>query len=146
MGVTGVRRDLVHDRFINYLPFIALMVITPGLSRRRRWIGGLIGCFVLYLGHVGLTYASFLAFVQHGQSPESMQNLFPAYIVSDAMPLLLWAVIANEWLRDVGSQYFGAGAAVERPHRAGDVSSPAGPAGAGDSSVESASEEDPKLD
>jgi hypothetical protein len=99
LGVTGVRRDLVHDRFINYLPFIALLVITPALSLKRRVIGGLVGCVVLYLSHVGLTYASFAAFIEHGETRESMSQLFPAYLLSDALPFLLWALIASEVLR-----------------------------------------------
>jgi hypothetical protein len=107
LGVTGVRRDLVHDRFINYLPFLALMVVTPGLSLRRRVVGSLVGCFVLYLGHIGLTYASFLTFIKHGPTRDSMSNYFPALMLSDALPFILWAIIANDLLREGASRLLG---------------------------------------
>jgi hypothetical protein len=106
LGVTGVRRDLVHDRFINYLPFLVLILITPGLSPRRRLIGGLLGCGVLYLGHIGLTYASFLAFIKHGESMASTSQLFPAWLLSDALPFVLWAIVAHEVLSRAATHIF----------------------------------------
>jgi len=106
LGVTGVRRDLVHDRFINYLPFLALMLITPALSLQRRLIGSVVGCLVLYLGHVALAVVAFESFIKHGTTRESMSGLFPAWILSDALPFLLWAIIANDLLRRGAAEFF----------------------------------------
>jgi hypothetical protein len=61
---------------------------------------------VLYFGHVALTVVAFESFIKHGAARDSMSNLFPAWILSDALPFILWAIIANDLLRQGAAQLF----------------------------------------
>ena len=75
--------------------FIALMAVTPGLSWRRRGLGTGLGLVLLLLGHVvtnGLTM-----YILQGRGP------MPIWVgmISDAFPLLLWAIIARDFVSRV---------------------------------------------
>ncbi|HKK53173.1 MAG TPA: hypothetical protein VKA74_16365 [Myxococcota bacterium] len=90
-GVTG-RGTLVRTRFINLVPFTALMLVAPGLAMRKRIVGLLIGWCLLALSHVALNgYAMTLG--ARGHLPR-----FAAQ-ASDAMPFLLWLFLARDSVR-----------------------------------------------
>lgn len=101
MGVTSFPPGLVRDRTLNFLPFVALMLITPGLSRLRRWGGMAAGLVVIFAGQVLLAWWAFVTHVQDGRDRESMSDFFPALILSDALPFVLWALLANRILLDL---------------------------------------------
>ena len=101
LGVTGFPMGVVTDRMISFIPFLALMVVTPKMTRARR-IGGIIGgFFVLFLSHIGLALWAWISFVRDGRSDESMLTYFPALVIADALPFLLWAIFANRYLKEL---------------------------------------------
>ncbi len=44
----------VRARYINFVPFLALMVLTPNLSTRRRLGGTAIGLLILFSMHIAV--------------------------------------------------------------------------------------------
>jgi len=82
-----------RTRFINLVPFISLMLLTPRLSRRRRWGGLAIGLLILVLSH--------LLFNAIGVGSQKRGVLPPtAALASDAMPFLIWFVIARNFVQE----------------------------------------------
>ena len=85
-----------RERFINLVPFLALMAATPGLSARRRFGGAAAGVMALFVAHL---VASFMV----GWRSQVLIT-FPLAIavVLDVLPLVLWLYIARdvlaEWL------------------------------------------------
>ena len=98
MGVTHVSAGLVRDRFVGFIPFLGLMLVTPGLALKRRLVGLAVGAFVIFLSHVALSYWSWVSFGQEGRRGESMARYFPALVLTDAVPFVLWALFANRFL------------------------------------------------
>jgi hypothetical protein len=90
----GLRRAGTMDRarFINLVPFVTLMLLTPRLSRRRRWGGLAIGLLILVLSHL-LLNAIAVGSHARGRLPPT------AALASDAMPFLIWFVIAREFVQ-----------------------------------------------
>ena len=109
LHVTEVAESPAQKRFVNYVPFFVLMVITPGLSLRRRIGGLLVGFPLIFLCHVGLVAVEFLAYTKHRPTPDPFSTVFPAAMFADAFPFMLWAIIANRFVRDVLSRAFQAG-------------------------------------
>ena len=101
IGVTELKPQLVLDHFINYVPFIVLMVITPKLSVKRRLVGIAVGLAVLFIGHVGLMSLASFATSNYGLTQQAFSMLFPGFLVNDSLPFILWAIIASAWLKDV---------------------------------------------
>jgi hypothetical protein len=91
----------VPQRFISYVPFLALMLITPRISPARRMCGTAIGFFVLFLSHVGFVVASILAYDVYGETPKAIQAVFGVMLLLDSLPFILWAVICWEVIRGV---------------------------------------------
>ena len=80
-------------RYINLVPFLGLMLVTPGLALPRR-IGGLgIGLLLLFASHMVLNALG--AWLPAGE------RRLPAgaAVVSDALPFVIWVVIARQPLR-----------------------------------------------
>jgi hypothetical protein len=98
LGVTNFPPGLVKDRMISFIPFFALMLVTPQIPLARRWIGIGAGFALLFVSHTALVWWSFVSFIRDGKSPESMLMYFPALVIADAMPFLLWALFANRAL------------------------------------------------
>ena len=99
-GVTDLVPEGARDRFINYLPFLILMLITPRLSWRRRVVGTCAGFVVIFLFHVLFVYL-----VTTAQDPgaatmtrQGFMRIVPANALSDALPFALWVLIAREFV------------------------------------------------
>ena len=94
-----------RDRFINYVPFVVLMLITPALSARRRALGTAVGLFVIFCGHLAFAWVANQAprGPGGGRTAESFATLFPAFLVSDSLPFVLWAIFAAPFLKELGS-------------------------------------------
>jgi len=90
LGIEG-RGSFRRTRFINLVPFTALMLLTPGLGARRRARGLLVGWLVLVGSHVALN--------GHAMATQARGNLplFAAQL-SDALPFLLWLVLARDFV------------------------------------------------
>jgi len=101
IGVTELKAQLVIDHFINYVPFLVLMVITPSLTMKRRVIGTAIGFVIIFFGHILLASVAFVASSKYGQSQEAFSTLFPAFLFNDSLPFILWAIISAGYLKTV---------------------------------------------
>ncbi len=97
-----------RDRFINYLPFLILMVITPRLSWLRRIVGTLVGFVVLFFVQVIFVYVQWKAFPDPGSmTMEGYPMYLPIMLLCDSFPLILWVIIANEWVKEKVAWLFG---------------------------------------
>jgi len=99
LGVTDVVDSPARKRFVNYVPFVVLVSITPGLSARRRGLGLLLGLPAIFCCHVGLVAVEFLAHGAHRPTSDPFSTVFPAALFTDAFPFILWAILAQEVLR-----------------------------------------------
>ena len=104
MGMTGFPIAMVRDRMIGFIPFLALMVVTPKLGWLRRAVGIVVGALLLFASHVALSWWAYQSFVRGGKSAENMGAYFPALVLVDALPFLLWALFANRFLRETLSR------------------------------------------
>jgi hypothetical protein len=75
-----------RERYINFVPFVSLLLVTPGLTLRRRTIGLSLGVFFIFLCHLALNLTELL-------QPGLSLPIVPA-IVSDALPFLVWIIVA----------------------------------------------------
>jgi len=117
LGVTSFPPGLVRDRMISFIPFLALMVVTPHIRRVRRLVGIGLGFALLFVSHIVLSWWAWVSFVRDGRSAESMLWYFPALVMADALPFVLWAVFANRFLRELLERVVPQ--AEQRPRREG---------------------------
>jgi hypothetical protein len=83
-------------RFVTHVPFLVLVLLTPGLSGRRRLMGALVGSAVITAMHLftmTLMSAAFLA----GRG--AVFKMFPLIFVMDGLPLIIWMAVARDFLR-----------------------------------------------
>lgn len=99
-GYPNSQLGAVPQRFISYVPFLALMLITPQISAARRFWGTAIGFFLLFLTHVGFVVASILAYDAYGETPRAIRAVFGVMLLLDSFPFILWIVICWEVIRD----------------------------------------------
>ena len=90
LGFEGVAAP-ARDRYINLIPFLALMVLTPNLSTRRRLGGAAIGLVILFTMHIAVNLTA---------HPVTLRLPRPVSLALDAAPFFLWVIIANEFVRD----------------------------------------------
>lgn len=81
-----------RERFVNLVPFVALMLATPGIAWRRRATGTLLGVLAIVTTHLLL---SGLTFHLRGGLAS-----FPLYVavVCDAVPFLAWALVCRDFV------------------------------------------------
>ncbi len=91
LGYEGVATP-GRDRYINFVPFVALMVLTPRLSVRRRLGGIAFGLVVLFFLHIAANLTA---------NPETLRLPPLVSLVLDAAPFFLWVVIARDFVRDI---------------------------------------------
>ena len=99
-GVTRIAESPARQRFVSFVPFLALMWLMPGMSARRRVVGTLLGCALLFLTHVGLVGVEQWSVSKQRPTKDPFSTMFPAALFADSLPFMLWAVIAHRWLRD----------------------------------------------
>ena len=90
LGFEGVAAP-ARDRYINMIPFVALMILTPNLSTRRRLGGTAIGLMILFTMHIAVNLTA---------NPVNLRLPWPVSLAVDAAPFFLWVIIANEFVRD----------------------------------------------
>lgn len=81
-----------RERFINYIPFLTLMILTPRLSLRRRLLGTALGMLALFALHIATNLLD---------PPGTLSFPIGLSLALDAAPFLLWVLIAHEFVRDV---------------------------------------------
>jgi hypothetical protein len=103
VGIRMTRRgegNPAAPRFISVVPFLVLMLVTPRLGWKRRLFGAAGGFAVLAAAHAALLLVVDGAAAQYGRA-ESVEKVFPFVILADGVPLLLWLVLAREFLAEV---------------------------------------------
>ena len=86
IGLGHARVAAFRQRYINFVPFVALVLVTPGLTFRRRFVGLGLGLVTISVGHVILNLTALL---QPGGSLPIVASL-----ISDSFPFLVWFVVA----------------------------------------------------
>ncbi len=112
-GVSHVRRSPAGHRYLAYVPFLALMTITPGMALRRRLLALLTGAGLIFLSHVLLTVAVDVAHARHTGSGEVARALFPFLLLADGLPFLIWYLFFRGFLHSLVADARGAGPAEE---------------------------------
>ena len=121
VGVVNVAESPAVKRFVNYVPFLVLMVITPGMRLRRRLAGTAVGVPLIFLCHVGIVAVEQLAQTRHRPTSDPFSTVFPAAMFADAFPFILWAIIANDFVREILSRAFSAPASKREAPRTPDA-------------------------
>jgi hypothetical protein len=85
-GFEGARVGAFRQRYVNFVPFVGLVLVTPRLSLRRRLTGLALGLFALFCGHLALNLTALSAGGRH-------LPLVPS-LLSDTLPFLLWLFVA----------------------------------------------------
>jgi len=81
-----------RQRFIDLIPFVGLLLLTPRMSLRRRLLGLLSGLLALFILHI---------FSQLWADPKTRLLPLWAKTILDAAPFALWVVIAHEYVREL---------------------------------------------
>jgi hypothetical protein len=104
LGVRASRQargNAAAPRFISVVPFLVLMLVTPQLGWKRRVFGSIGGLAILVTVHVGLLLVVDAATSEYGPGAASIEKFFPFMILADGAPLLLWLVLAREFVARV---------------------------------------------
>ena len=103
-GLPGVQPDVLPDRFISYVPFLVLMVITPRIGVARRVLGTVLGFALIFLSHVAFT--SYVMAFEYSErlSARPFVNIFPALLLLDSFPIVVWAIIAKDFVGEVAAR------------------------------------------
>lgn len=104
LGVASVADSPARQRFVSHVPFVVLMLATPGLSWSRRLGGILSGVPLIFLVHLGLVAVEVLSHGPARPTPDSFSLVFPVAMFADAFPLLLWALLAGGALQGLFSR------------------------------------------
>ncbi|MFP6655107.1 MAG: hypothetical protein VCB25_05735, partial [Myxococcota bacterium] len=86
IGLGHARAAGLRERYINFVPFVALVLVTPGLTWRRRSVGLAAGLLAISIGHIALNLTALL---EPGLALPVMASL-----VSDSFPFLVWLFVA----------------------------------------------------
>ena len=107
-GLTRILPQGSRDRFINYLPFLILMIVTPRMSPLRRILGIVIGFVLIFFLQVFFVYASEVAGVQAGSvnRQDIYEKMLPVLLICDAFPFVLWVIIAKDFVREKTAKIF----------------------------------------
>jgi hypothetical protein len=83
-------------RFVSHVPFLVLVLLTPGLSWRRRALGALLGSAFIATTHLFVITLTNAAFAAGGGV---FRRIAPFVLIMDGMPFLAWLVVARDFLR-----------------------------------------------
>lgn len=87
LGFEGARVGAFRQRYVNFVPFVGLTLVTPGLTLRRRVLGLTVGLFVLFCGHLALNLT------EVGRGRARHLPLVPS-LISDTLPFVVWLFVA----------------------------------------------------
>ncbi|MBJ21774.1 MAG: hypothetical protein GY910_15230 [bacterium] len=97
IGFGDARVGAYRQRYINFIPFVGLVLVTPGIVFGRRLIGLFGGLFALFVGHLSLN-------LTEGVHPKAQLPVV-ASMISDALPFVIWILVAypviSGWFADV---------------------------------------------
>ncbi len=106
-GLTSLLPNAARDRFINYLPFLILLLITPHMTLRRRTVGIGVGFVVIFLVHVIFIYvASTAQTPDNTMDVQGFRKIVPMNGLSDSVPFILWVIIARDFVWQSAARVF----------------------------------------
>ncbi|MBC8341598.1 MAG: hypothetical protein H8E63_08065 [Proteobacteria bacterium] len=108
LGLPEVLPEGTRDRFIGYLPFLIMMVVTPRMSHVRRFAGIVIGFVAIFFLQMFFVYMSHRAGVIGGQmnAQDVYVAMLPVLLLCDAFPFVLWIVFAKDFVREITAKVF----------------------------------------
>jgi hypothetical protein len=100
VGVTKWRLSLLLDHFTNIVPYIALVIATPGFFKnwKKTIIALLGGLAILIIGHLLLSWLDFYFWSQYQMTKKFFKTTFHFYLLNDALPLGLWLLFYPKML------------------------------------------------
>ena len=101
IGGQHAGRGPAGHRFVSYVPFLVLVAITPSLTRRRRIWGAALGSVAIFVSHVLMLLVSDAAYTVRGAGSDAVATLFPFLLLTDGLPLLIWFVLARDFLTTI---------------------------------------------
>jgi hypothetical protein len=106
-GYHALLPEGARDRFINYLPFLVLMIVTPRMSLTRRGVGIVVGFVVIFLFQVFFVWYQYVAVPDlENLDQQSYSRFLPVMLLCDSIPLILWIVIAKDFVQEITSKLF----------------------------------------
>lgn len=108
LGMNEILPQGTRDRFIGYLPFLILMIVTPRMTWLRRSLGIVIGFVAIFFVQVFFIYMSHRAGVQGGEvnNQQVYEAMLPVLLFCDAFPFVLWIVFAKDFVQEMTSKIF----------------------------------------
>ena len=98
LGLPSMQLGLVSPHFVSWVPFLVLMVLTPRLPLRRRALGTLLGLGAIFAVHVGCALLGAISHAAYGPSAHAVALRYPALMFNDALPFILWALFARDFV------------------------------------------------
>jgi hypothetical protein len=117
----GVKKWLlswVIDHFTNIVPYIALVLASPGLlSNWKKTLAALLGGLaILIISHLLLSWLVYHYSAQYRFTKQFFRITFPFFLLSDALPLALWLLFYPRILPELfGFMKWGKKSGSEKP-------------------------------
>ena len=102
-GVRTWHLALTAEHFTNLVPYLALLLATPGIIKhwRRSLLALFGGLVVIVLIHIFMSVAIYFIVEAYSMSKSAYRIIVPIYLVNDAMPLILWLAFFPKVLSDL---------------------------------------------
>lgn len=119
----GVKKWLlswVLDHFTNVVPYVALVLSTPGIIKGwKKFLAALFGGLIILAAvHIFLSWMVFYFSEQYHFSKAFFRRTFPLFLINDALPLMLWLLFYPKILTELFG-FFRKGSRAEKngpPH------------------------------
>ena len=106
LGEKELNLFVVKGHLMNLIPFMVLMLATPGLGWKRRIIGLVTGLVILFGWHLlfSLVLNHYQTLWGHGRI--FYQLFIPAISVNSAVPVILWFIVAWKGVQELLGEIF----------------------------------------
>ena len=113
LGEEKLNLFVVKGHLMNVIPFVALILSTPGLGWKRRLLGLTAGLLILFGWHLlfGLVLNHYQTLWGHNR--KFYQLFIPAISVNSAVPVILWLAVAWKGVKDLLGEIFPKAAASQ---------------------------------
>jgi hypothetical protein len=105
VGVKTWRLTILIDHFSNIIPYIALIIATPGFidNWKKSILTLLGGLIILMICHLLLSWLDYHFWAKYQTSKTFFRHIFHFYILNDALPFGLWILLYPRVLPQVFS-------------------------------------------
>jgi hypothetical protein len=86
VGLEDIPMYGTRERYINFVPFVSLVLVTPGIVPRRRILGLGLGLIAISIGHLVLNGTAVFA--------PGVALPIVSILISDSFPFFVWFVVA----------------------------------------------------